>query len=448
MGKYDIVVIGGSAAGATAAITAKRFYPEKSLLLIRKTEKVPVPCGIPYVFGTVHENDKNLIPVKGIAEKNNFDEMTGEVTGIDKEKRNITLKNGEVYTYDKLVLALGSKPIKPPIPGVDFENVFTVQKDTEYLTKLMEKLDEIKNLSIIGCGFIGVEIAEECRKRNADMIINIVEMEKHCLQLVYDKEFCTIAESELVNQDINLYLDEKVEAIEGNGKAEKLVLKSGKELETDMIILGIGSVSNSDLAKDAGLKLNDRKEIAVNKYMQTSDENIFACGDCTGKISFFNNKHSGLKLASIATTEARIVGANLYKKRRINNGVIGAYSTSVRNIAYAAAGYTECQALNENLEIITGSAEAINRHPGCIPDAANLKVKLIFEAGTEILIGGQVMGAKSGGELINVISACIQKRMTADEIATFQTATHPLLTASPIAYQLVNAAEMAIKNSK
>lgn len=123
---------------------------------------------------------------------------------------------------------------------------------------------------------------------------------------------------------------------------------------------------------------------------------------------------------------------------------IGVYSTVLGDSAFAVAGLTTSQALEKGYDIITGESEAPNRHPGCMPGGAPLKVRLLFETGSQILIGGQVTGAKSGGELINAISACIHQRMTADDIATFQTGTHPALTASPIAYQLVNAAEIAI----
>jgi pyruvate/2-oxoglutarate dehydrogenase complex dihydrolipoamide dehydrogenase (E3) component len=128
-------------------------------------------------------------------------------------------------------------------------------------------------------------------------------------------------------------------------------------------------------------------------------------------------------------------------------GVIGVYSTLLGDIAFAAAGLTETSAREKGYHIVVGEAEAVNRHPGCMPGAESMKVKLIFEAGSRVLLGGQVSGARSGGELINAISACIHQRMTADDIATFQTGTHPALTASPIAYQLVNAAEMAIAAS-
>jgi NADPH-dependent 2,4-dienoyl-CoA reductase/sulfur reductase-like enzyme len=448
MKNYDVVVIGASAAGVTAAITAKRHYPKKSVFLIRKEELVSIPCGIPYVFGIVGTPDKNLIPADTILTKNKIDSAIGEVTDIDCANRQVAIAGGEKIAYQKLVLATGSEPIIPPIPGKDKKNVFAIKKDVPYLREMIVHLEKAKNLCIVGCGFIGVEIAEECKRNRPDLNISIVEMLTHCLQLVYDEDFCIKAEETLKANGISLLLDEKVEALVGNGAVEKVKLKSGKEIKADMVIMGIGAAANITLAQKAGIEIGLAKGIQVNRYMQTSDINVFACGDCTEKVSFFDGKSSGLKLASIAAMEARVAGANLFSTTRVNMGVIGVYSTVLGDCAFAAAGFTKAQALEKGYAVVEGEAESPNRHPGCMPEACNLKVKLLFEAGSQILIGGQVTGAKSGGELINTISACIHQRMTADDIATFQTGTHPALTASPISYQLVNAAEMAIKNMK
>jgi pyruvate/2-oxoglutarate dehydrogenase complex dihydrolipoamide dehydrogenase (E3) component len=214
-----------------------------------------------------------------------------------------------------------------------------------------------------------------------------------------------------------------------------------------MVILGIGARANTELAEKAGLATGPTRAVQVNRYMQTTDPHIFACGDCAEKVSFYDGTPSNLKLASIATMEARIAGANLFGLRRANSGVIGVYSTVLGDTAFCAAGLTEAMAKEKGYHVIVGSAESPNRHPASMPGASPLKVKLVFEAGTQVLLGGQVSGAKSAGELINAVAACIHNRMTADDIATFQTGTHPGLTASPIAYQLVNAAELALASS-
>ena len=446
MKKADVIVIGGSAAGITAAITCRRHYPEKSILLIRKEKQVLIPCGIPYIFGTLGSPDKNLVP-DTVLEKNGIELVIEEVTDIGRIDRFVTTAKGEKIGYEKLVLATGSIPIIPPIPGVDMKNIFVVRKDVSYLQQILEQLNRSSNLVIVGGGFIGAEFADECRK-NRHIKITIVEMLSHCLMLTFDEDLCAVAEGIEKGYGINILEPEKVESFLGDSTVKGVKLASGREIEADTVILGIGCAANTKLAEKAGLELGPTKGIQVNRYMHTSDGNIFACGDCTEKVSFFDGKPSGLKLASTATREARIVGANLFGTRRINEGVIGVFSTVLGDTAFALAGLSEREARQKGYNVVVGESEGPNRHPGGMPEMANLKVKLVFERGTGIILGGQVMGAKCSGELINAISACIHEKMTIDNIATFPMGTHPALTASPVAYQLTNAAEMAIKVMK
>ncbi len=443
MEKYDVVVLGGSAAGLTAAITARRFNPDRKILVIRREEKVLIPCGIPYIYGTVGSTDKNLIP-DAVLEKNGLDLMIGDIEEIDRVKKVVKVSGNNEVAYDKLIISTGSDPLVPPIKGADKENVFTVKKDDKYLTQLLSKVDGSKSMVIIGGGFIGMEFADECGK-NRDMDVTVVEMLPHCLMLVFDEEFCRQGEELIKDRGVKVLTGEKVEEISGNSKVEGVKLSSGKTIDSDLVLIGIGASANSKVAGDAGIELNEKGAIRVDKYMKTNDDDIFACGDCCEKISFFTKKPINLMLASIATNEARIAGANLYNINRSNEGVIGAYSTVIGDTALARAGMSEKEAGQNGYDFVTGQAEGPNCHPGCMPGAANLKVNLIFEKGTGIILGGQLIGAKSGGELINLISGCICKKMTADDIATFQMGTHPALTASPIAYQISNAAEMAVK---
>ena len=443
---YDLIVIGGSAAGITAAITARKFYPDKSILLIRDVKNVPIPCGIPYVFGTVKDPIKNLMPVDTMMQNAKVDVHLAIVTKINPEFKIIftSLDSKEGMTYQRLIIATGSIPIIPVLPGIEKKNIFAIKKNPEHHQLMLEQLDQAKNLVIIGGGFIGAEFAEECRKRRPELPISIIEMQEHCLQLFYDPEFCVLAEKGLTDQNIALLTHEKVVAFNGNDYVTGVKLESGKEIPADMVILGIGCSANVDLARNAGLRIGSSRGIFVDSHMQTSDSSIYACGDCAEKFSFFDGKASSLKLASIATMEARIAGANVFKTNRENIGVVGCFATVINNQAYACAGLTETQATKIGYQIVIGSAEAINRHPGMMPGAGMMKVKLVFDSKTQIILGGQLIGAMSAGELINGVSAMVGKKMTADEIATFQAGTHPALTASPVAYQLVNAAENAL----
>jgi len=442
MKKADVVIIGGSAAGLTAGITSRRHYPEKSVLLVRQEEQVLIPCGIPYIFGTLGSCNKNLIPDSALT-KNGIELLVDTVEGIQREAKTVTTSKGEVIGYDKLIIATGSSPVLPEIKGIDKKGIFVIKKDVDYLNDLHAALNNAKNVVIVGSGFIGVELAEEC-KMNRNIDVKILARRQHCLRTPYDEEYSIEAENYLKQNGVDILAEESVEEFLGDGKVEKVKLSSGKVIPADLVIIGIGCIANSKLAEDAGLEIGPTGGVAVNRYMQTRDENIFTCGDCAEKVSFYNGKPSKLKLASIATSEARIAGTNLFKLRRTNSGVIGVYSTMLNDHAFSGAGLTEYAAKAEGYKVIVGEAGSPNRHPGGMKGTVHLKVKLVFEEGSQILLGGQAVGAKSAGELINAISACIMHKMTADDIATFQAGTHPGLTASPIAYQLVNAAEMAI----
>jgi len=441
MEQADIVVIGGSAAGLTSAITARRHYPDKAILMVRTEEQVLIPCGIPYIFGTLGGPQKDLIP-DAVLEKNDIDLLITETTDIDREGKILHTKAGEIG-YERLILATGSRPAMPPIPGFELEGVFTIVKDVEYLSELDQWLKAAKDVVVIGGGFIGIEFGDEIN-RAGDKNVTIVEMLPHCLALAYDEEFCIEMEEVLESRGLNIRTSTRVDQIAGDGRVEKVILSGGTEIKADTVIVGVGAVANVDLAKKAGLRIGLTGGIAVDRTMKTSDDNIYACGDCAEKISFFGGRPSPLKLASIAALEARIAGANLFGIRRENVGTVGVWSTAVGDVAIATAGLTEAMATERGYDVVAVTIGGPNRHPGIMPGAANTKVKLVFESNSGVILGGQVMGDTTAGEIINAVSACVQSRMTAEDMAMFQIGTHPALTASPIAYHMVNAAEIAI----
>lgn len=443
--KTKILIIGSSAAGFTCALTARKYNKDAEITLIRKEKKTPVPCGIPYVFGTIHDVEKNLMPDQALA-NNNVKLVIDEVKAINRERKTVSLLSGQELDYDKLVLCTGSNPIKPPIPGIDLENVFFAKKDVEYLRQLLLKLETVKDVVIIGGGFIGVEFADEFRKRGLN--VSIVELLPHCLQLAFDEEYCVMAEEKLRERGVRVITNNKAEEIIGkNGKVEGVRLASGEELKADIVFIGIGVRPETTLAQEAGLKIGEMRGIWVNEYMQTSDEDIFAAGDCAEKFSFFTNKPTGLRLASIAAREARIVGVNVYGLRRKNVGVIGSFATIIGDLGLGVAGLTEKAAKDAGFDVVIGTATVPDKHPGAMPNCKTLKVKLVFDRNTKAIIGGEVAGGSTTAELTNIISTMIERKMTMDEVATFQYGTHPAFTCSPVTYPIAFAAEDAIQKA-
>jgi NADPH-dependent 2,4-dienoyl-CoA reductase/sulfur reductase-like enzyme len=439
MKKTDLLVVGGSAGGILSALAARSTYGDIDITVVRMTEKVMVPCGIPYIFGTLFDTNKNVIPDAMLTGKG-IKLIIDEVLAVDKEFRIATLKSGEVIAYKKLIISTGSKPVIPTfIKGYEMENIFPIQKNQEYLIALHDKVEKAQKVAVVGGGFIGVEIAEQIKASGKEVVL--VEVAEKCLWTAFDEEFSSEVEDIMTGMGIVLKTGRKVMEFVGDGKVEALLLDNGEKIPADLVILGMGARPNNDLAESMGIELNKRKAIVVDEYMRTSDKNIFAVGDCAEKKCFFTRNSVPILLASTAAAEATIAGSNAFHLRLIksNKGTISAFATKLNGRSFGAAGLTERQAKAEGFEIMTGEFSTMDKHPGSLPGSQKIKIKLVFSKCSGIIMGGQISGGDSVGEMVNVLSLAIQKAATSTELNAFQVATHPLLTASPVAYP-INAA--------
>lgn len=444
MKKVDLLVIGGSAGGILSANTARKVYKDISIMVIRDQKTVMVPCGIPYIYGTLHDTAKNIIPDQAVTD-NQVELLIDRVVKINKEKKFvITEKNDEVY-YDRLIIATGSLPSFSPFTDRGYDNVFSVYKNEEYLKNLLEKMHEYKDILVVGGGFIGVEFAEQIKKSGKN--VTLIQRGDYCLRRNFDPEFCEEAENLLKENGIIVKKNNVIKEVIGESKAESVLLDNGETIKMDAILFGAGVRPNSTLAKDAGLTIKEDDSIMVNEYMKTSDYDIFAVGDCAEKVCFFTRNNVPILLASTAAIEAKIAGYNAFKNKltRTNKGTINAFSTKLYGRAFAAVGLTEKQALANDFELTVGEFAIMDRHPGMLPGASMVKIKLIFSSYSGVIMGAQISGGDSIGEMINILSVAIQQNMTAADLNTFQAATHPLLTASPIVYPINAAAMIAIE---
>lgn len=441
MKKTDLLVIGGSAGGILSATMARKAYGDINITVIRDTDAVMVPCGIPYIYGTLRCTSKNVIPDKMLVDAK-IDLVVGTVVKIDKENKVVTTKDNETYSYKKLVIATGSLPIIPTfIPGHELENVFPIYKNQDYLASILEKLDKAVNVAVIGGGFIGVEFAEQISLLGKK--VTLVEMADACLWQAFDKSYTDEIENMMKDNNINVLTNTKVKKILGTKSVEAIELENGEKIAADLVVLGLGVRPNGILAKEAGLDVNAKGAIVVDQYTRTSDPDIFAVGDCAEKKCFFTHKDVPVLLASTAAMEAKIAGSNAFQLRliRANKGTISAFSTKIFGRTFAAAGITEARAKAEGFSVNIGEFTTMDRHPGSLPGTSTVKIKLIFSKCSGVILGAQISGGDTVGEMINIASLAIQKGMTATELNTFQVATHPLLSASPIAYP-INAASM------
>lgn len=447
MKQTDLLVIGGSAGGILSATTARKAYGNIDITLIRQTDKVMVPCGIPYIYGTLHHTDKNVIPDAGLLEAG-VHLITDTVIQIDREKKQVHTQLGESIAYKKLILAIGSLPMIPTfIPGHDLENIYPIYKRKAYLQEILEAIQDLPRVAVIGGGFIGVEFAEQLRLMGKE--VSLIELADACLWQAFDRSYTDEVEKALKDHGIHLYTGTKVVSFEGDKKVERVVLDNGTILDVDFVVLGLGVRPNSQLAKDCGLAINSKGAIVVDQYTRTSDPNIFAVGDCAEKNCFFTGKDAPVLLASTAAMEARIAGCNAFQLRlvRANKGTISAFSTKIYGRTYAAAGLTQARAEAEGFTLMVGEFTTMDRHPGSLPGTEKVRIKLIFSRCSGIILGAQISGGDSVGEMINILSLAIQKDITATELNTFQVATHPLISASPIAYPINAAAMNAISTN-
>lgn len=445
MKQTDVLIIGGSATGLVAAMTAKTDHPEKTVTIIRKEEKVMIPCGIPYIYGTVHSSDNNILPDGGLKQLG-VDIIVDEVVSVDTQARLCTRKSGETISYEKLILGTGSMPVIPSwLEGTDLENVFTIPKDKDYLDVLKDQLGDKKKIIVVGAGFIGVELSDEFNKWGKE--VTLVEILPLILGATFDDEFSSKAQENLVSRGVKVKSNLGIKSINGDGQVESVTYNDGMTEEVDAVILALGYRPNTQLAESMGLVLNEFGFIKADQYRRTSIDHVFAAGDCAEKVDFATGKLSKIMLASTACIEARIAALNLYELNTFSvfRGTVGIYSTCIGDTAYGVAGLIEKVAVKEGFKIVTGSFTGVNRHPGKIGDAHQETVKLIVAERSGVILGGEVLGGKCAGELINAIGIVIQNNMTVHDLIMTQIGTQPLLTASPAGFPLIKAGEIVAK---
>ena len=451
MNHTDVLIIGSSAAGLATAISGKNNYPDKDFTVIRREEKVMVPCGIPYIFGSLENSDQNVLPADAKYDSLGINYQVGEVEEIDRGDQVCRLTDGTEIGYQKLILATGSTPKVPEwLDGSDLDNVFAIPKNKDVLDNVKTQLQGLQKIVVVGGGFIGVEFSDELNKSGKD--VTIVEVLPHILNVAFDEEFAERAGDILSKRGVNVETGTSVKQIvsNGNGKVKAVELANGEQIEADAVILSMGYEPNTKLAEETGLDINKHGFISVDEYMRTNDPNIMAVGDCAENRHFITKKQSAVMLASTACAEGRIAGMNLFKLSAIKTftGTIAIYSTANGDYAFGTAGITEEDAKKEGFDVVTGLFEGMDKHPGKLPGAKKQVVKLIVARESGIIIGGEAMGGVSVGELTNLIGFIIQSRTSIYTLLITQIGTQPLLTGSPAAYPLMKAAEAVTNNMK
>lgn len=444
MRNVNVIIVGGGPAGVITALTAKSVYPDKSVCVIKEIGDGVIPCSIPYMMQTLSDPKQNVAGNMPL-EQAGIEIKVGKVVSFDAEAQTVALEGGDILSYEKLVLATGTEVVMPPIQGIDLDGVYTVRKSLSAMTVLRKKVHAARNVVIIGGGFIGAEFADEL-SQIANVSVHLVELMPKLLFNAFDDEFCDNVSEILSKQGVSLHLNSRVASIDGDKGVKSVTLDSGEQLPADLVLVSIGARPSNVLAEEAGLLIAENGSIWVDDYMRTSVEDVFAVGDCALKRDFFTRKAAPVWLASTATAEARNAGTNIYGIRVLHQiqGTVAAFSTQIGGFSLASAGMTSRSIEKEGFRVVSATAEAPDRHPGMLPGASTMKVKLFFSDRSGIILGGQVSGGPSVGELINVIALAIQKKVTVREMDMMQIATHPLLTSAPTVHPLINAAHQAL----
>ncbi len=445
MKNYDVIIIGAGPAGIITGVTAKKAHPEKSMLIFKEEEKGLVPCGIPYIFHELNGVDENMMGPKPFVDLGG-DVQTDSVIDVNLKDKSVKTKSGKEYGFDKLVFATGSRVTIPTfIPGYDLKNVYYIRKSYNYIKQLFEELKTKKNIVVIGGGFIGAEVAEQLAL-NPDKNVTLIESEQYCFSKAFSKDLSQIATKALSESDVNVQTSVRVEKVNGdNGNVSSVTISTGETIQCDAVIMAIGYKPNTDLAKKAGLELNKMGAIKVDSYERTQESGVCAVGDCSQTIGFLTGRSNHVMLASTATAEARILGHNLFgvKIRKTFTGTIAVFSTEINGIAMAAAGVNDSNAKDSNIQVLSAKFSDFDTHPAAFKNTSALTLKL-YASPCGSILGGEVWGGKSAGEIINTISLAIQKSVTVYELISFQVGTHPLLTSAPTKSILIKTAEMII----
>ena len=442
MKRTDILIVGGGPAGMVAAATSRQYYPDKKVTVVKKGEKSLVPCGIPYVFGTMLDSpEDDMIPCGARAQKMGVELIDDEITAIDFGSKTLRGSEAEEYSYEKLILATGSIPRKPAIDNVDAEGVFFVPKDPEYILKMHEKMQKMETIAVIGTGFIGVEIAGELAHSGKRVHLVGSRLLKHA----FDPELSDYMEEKMLHESVRFHKNRRTRKIlvEGTGKATGIELDGGETLAVDGVILATGYRPNTELARRSGLSMRQYDTIYVDEYMRTTQPDVFAIGDCAEKRHFLTKRTVPIMLASTATAEARVAAANLYKINLVKNfsGTIDIFSTVIGDTCFASAGITEEDAAKQSINTVSSTVIVDGKHPAKLPNNHRQAVRLVAMATSGIVIGAQVIGGIDVGEMINILGVIIEKRMTVFDLLNLQVATHPLLTSGPTSYPIVQAAQ-------
>jgi len=426
------VIIGAVAGGASAAARLRRLDEQAEIVIFEKGEYISYAnCGLPYYIGDVIK-DRNALFVSTAAsfkQRFNIDVRTmTEVIEINTTAKTITAINqitGKQYeeSYDKLVLSPGAEPIRPPLPGISSDGIFTLRNvaDTDYIKSFVQN-KEVKNAVIIGAGFIGLEMAENLFDLGMD--VTIIEMGNQVLAPM-DYPIAAIVQQHIRSKGVNLLLNSAVTGFEKQGANLKVNLKNGEELEADIVILSIGVKPDTKLAVKANLKIGEAKGIWVNEFLQTSNPDIYAVGDAIEFTNPITKQSMNTYLAGPANKQGRICANNIVlgnKQKYI--GAINTAIVKVFDMTVATAGTASKNLAKAGIKHIVSTTHS-GSHAGYYPGAKQMSIQVAFSPEDGRLLSAQIAGYDGVDKRMDILSSVIKRNSTIYELTEFEHAYAP-----------------------
>lgn len=425
-----IVIIGGVAGGATTAARIRRSDETAEIVLIEKGKYISYAnCGLPYYIGDViTEREKLFVQTpESFATRFRVDVRTeNEVIFIDRARKTITVRQPSEDTYeesyDRLLISTGASPVRPPLPGIESDGIFTLRNvtDTDRIKKYINE-HPVRRAAVIGAGFIGLEMAENLHHLGAQ--VSVVEMANQVMTPI-DFSMAALVHQHLMEKGVNLYLEQAVASFEKTGKEIKVTFQNGQSIQADVVILSIGVRPETTLAKAAGLTIGEAGGIAVNEYLRTSDESIYAIGDAIEYPHPLTGKPWLNYLAGPANRQGRIVADNLLGGEVTYEGSIGTSIAKVFDLTVASTGLPGKRLRQMGIGYASSTTHSAS-HAGYYPNALPMSIKITFSRETGKLYGAQIVGYDGVDKRIDEMAQVIKKQGTIYDLMQIEQAYAP-----------------------
>ena len=419
-----LLVIGGDAAGMSAASQARRLKGADELEIVafeRGRYSSYSACGIPYFVGGLLGDDEDVLIARTPEEHRQRDidlRMGEEVVSVDTAARRVTIKklqDGTEYQegFDQILFATGAQPIRPPLDGIEAKGIFGVQVLGDGMAiRAWVDDNQPRSAVVIGAGYIGLEMAEAFKLRGLD--VSVVEFSPQPLGPL-DPDMASLVAQALADQGIAFFPNEKATSFREEGGAVKTVITDKRELDADLVVLGIGARPNVKIAEEADIAIGSSGGIEVDRQMKTSTEGVWAAGDCAEKFHLVSRSGVSIPLGTHANKEGRTAGINIAGGYETFPGILGTAVTKLCSLEVARTGLNEKEARSAGFDFVSVTTDSTTR-AGYYPDAQPIKTKMVVEKHSGRLLGAQIIGREGAAKRIDVIAAALWKEMTVDDM--------------------------------